>query len=221
MSSLSPLNFRSSIPDLSTVIRADTLDVIRHFIVRIIKSGKTYTEICKNAYSCDVSLDHNFQRLFTSFYKIRRDRKWKECFFYLFEQTKYAQCDVSSFKSIIHNVYALTGAVESSIVSKMMAVINPDLPVLDNNVLRSLNVIAPSNLMEKDLRIEASSALYEALYDKFLQFYQTEIYLKYTNFIDTVIPEISHLSDARKVDLYLCSLTDSKIRTIFPKSDNR
>ena len=59
----------------------------KNAIIRFLELDK-YCYIQERTYNCDISKNTNFQTTFNAFYKVRRDKKWREIFYGYFESIK-------------------------------------------------------------------------------------------------------------------------------------
>jgi len=75
-----------------------------------------------------------FQRVFSSFYRVRRNEKWKSDFFAFFARVSRDRDSLPSFEEILKEVFDKTQRVEASFCSKMLATIDPTKPIWDRLV---------------------------------------------------------------------------------------
>jgi hypothetical protein len=99
-----------------------------------------YKHLQSRLIEVDVSKDPDFQRAFTTLYKVRRDTAWRRVFFSLLENEKRAP---RGFEAALRSLHSKTRRYEASFASKLVATVNPSLPVLDLHVLRNLDVTLP------------------------------------------------------------------------------
>ncbi len=97
-----------------------------------------YNYLKENVYKCDISKDSKFQTKFNSFYRVRRDETWRKIFYDYFELIKNKK-DIT-FKEILTYMYHKTNNIEASFCSKLLSIINPDMPVWDQYVLLNLGL---------------------------------------------------------------------------------
>lgn len=88
----------------------------------------------------DVARDREFQTRFNAFYRVRRNSAWQAHFYSLLQQSK---SEPQSFADILRALHAATGRVEASFASKLVASVDPNMPVIDAFVLKSLNLWLP------------------------------------------------------------------------------
>lgn len=89
-------------------------------------------KLCRIAHivEVDVSTDTAFQKKFTSFYRVGRDDRWRREFYCLFEECKTVEA--LSFQYILQEMFNRTGRIEASFSSKLLATLNPQMPILDS-----------------------------------------------------------------------------------------
>ena len=119
-----------------------------------------YEYIIDNLYTCDISSDIEYQKKFSAFYVVRRNKKWKNQFFSYFESIKERK-DIS-FDVILKDLIVRTGNVEASFSSKLLSTINPNMPIWDRFVLERLGVKVDHN----GNRIENTIKAYEEIIKK-------------------------------------------------------
>lgn len=76
-----------------------------------------------------VASDRAFQRVFTAFYRVWRSGDWRAA---LFENLERAKASPICFGDALHQLREATGRVEASFASKLVATVDPDLPVIDS-----------------------------------------------------------------------------------------
>ena len=128
-----------------------------------------YCWIQKNLINTNVSLDRIFQRKFIYFYKIRRNQEWLKYYFSLLE---YAKNNKIYFENALEYIFEKTRRYEASFISKLIATIEPELPVIDKFVLRNVGLRLPNALAEN--RMARIIEIYEELKNIFIEFLNTE-----------------------------------------------
>ena len=103
---------------------------------------KTYAWLQAHYAQRDVTRSEEFQRTFNGFYRIqKRDRTWRDHFYALFEEAKRTR---PSFEQVLCKLYTSTGQYEASFVSKLVATIDPNMPVIDSKVFENLGLRLPT-----------------------------------------------------------------------------
>ncbi len=142
----------------------------------------------------------DFQRLFNGYYRIRRNEEWRRHYYMLFCK---ARTERFSFEQIINELYDLTGNVEASFSSKMVATIDASKPVWDQYVLQNLGL----ELSGKTKKEKLQNAV--CLYDQIEKWYFD--YLKTTEARENIaefnrlLPDYTWISDTKKIDCLLWS----------------
>ena len=117
----------------------------RQAVIRFLALDK-YKYIKENLYKCDVSKDPVFQKKFNSFYRVRRDEKWRKKFYNYFEKNK--NNTNIGFETILKDLLLETGNIEASFSSKMLSLINNDMPIWDQYVLKNMGLEVKGNSKE-------------------------------------------------------------------------
>jgi hypothetical protein len=139
----------------------------------------------------------SFRRKFNSFFRVRRDLLWQEAYYGVFQSS--IESTKISFGFILQRIFDLTGKVEPSFSSKMLHIINQDMPIWDQHVLKALK-------LDKSLKGSSSFKIDQAIkiYDQIVEFYESylssEIGKKFINDFDFRIPRYKNLSNVKKVD---------------------
>ena len=159
-----------------------------------------YSDLILSYQKTDVSTDLEFQRKFNAFYMIRRNEEWRRKYYTLFEANKNSS---PSFPYILMQLYELTGNVEASYASKMVATINPCLPIWDQYVLQNLG-FRLTGYKTEDKLLHAIN-----IYNEILQWYkdylQTPEAKENIAIFNRWLPDYSWLSDEKKIDFMLWS----------------
>ena len=107
----------------------------KQVIIRFLSLDK-YNYLRNEVYNYDVSKDKNFQKTFNSFYRVRRNEKWRIKFYSYFEKIK--NNPEISFDIVVKDLLLETGYLEASFSSKLLATINTNMPIWDQYVLNNL-----------------------------------------------------------------------------------
>ena len=100
---------------------------------------KKYVYLLERLRKTDVSSDIEYQSVFELFYVVRlRDGAWMDAYFKILEREKHNEA--VCFESVLREMRCLTGRVEASFSSKIVATIDPDQPVWDRWALQNLNL---------------------------------------------------------------------------------
>lgn len=93
--------------------------------------------------SKDLSTDKEFIKTFNAFYRVRRDKKWQDSFYKFFQENRNNKN--LTFDEIIDYMFDETGNVEASFCSKMLATINPNMPIWDQYIIKNLKIKVEGN----------------------------------------------------------------------------
>ncbi len=160
----------------------------------------TYEQIMRSVNAIDVSTDVAFQRLFNGFYLVRRNGTWRKEYYDLFESKKDLH---PSFEEIITVLHAKTGKIEASFSSKMIATLNPEMPIWDQFVLKNLGLELTGTEEE---RLHHAIALYKEIQSWYADYLGTDDARECLAEFDRILPKYSWLSDVKKIDCFLWSM---------------
>ncbi len=85
--------------------------------------------------------DSEFRKKYNHFYRIRRPDAWQNTFYGLMARAKREHLQ---FHAVIEALKQSTGRHEASFASKLVATLNPSMPVIDSVVLKNLNMRLPA-----------------------------------------------------------------------------
>ena len=170
------------------------------------------TEVLQKQLAHSLGLDHyseimhgdptspGFQRMFNGYYRIRRNEEWRKNYYSLFVKARNMKY---SFDQIISELYLLTGNVEASFSSKMLATIDATKPIWDQYVLNNLGLQLFGKSQEEKLQnaIEIYHQI-ESWYDSYLTSEEAKENIKEFNLL---LPDYSWISDTKKIDCLLWS----------------
>ena len=146
-----------------------------------------------------------FQRKFTGFFKVRRNADWRKFYYGLLEKNKN-NSDVT-FESILRSIYDVTRRVEASFSSKMLAVIDPDMPIWDSIVLSKIRIIKPSKNPNSDKRLEETIKKYNELIKWYKDFKYTDAFVK--KFDTSFSKYKDSFSTVKKIDFLIWASGDT------------
>lgn len=158
-----------------------------------------YKDIMERVDAVDVSKDIKFQRTFNGFYKVRRNEAWRNHYYNLFQNMK--ECNNTEFGYVLEQLYKLIGNVEASFASKMIATLNPQMPIWDQNVLKNLGIKQIESGGTK--KLWEAERLYGRMIDWYGSFLKTDNAHQYIEKFNQVLPDYVWVSDVKKIDFYL------------------
>ena len=141
-----------------------------------------------------------FQKVYNSFFKVRRNEQWRKIYYDIMERAKTNDL---SFRDIITEIYQKTGRIEASFTSKLLASINTSRPIWDSFVLKNLGIKPKGNTPRE--RIDNACQIYDQLtiwYEKTLNSNEAK---KYISEFDKYLPSYSWISNTKKIDFIIWS----------------
>lgn len=154
-----------------------------------------YNWIMTRVRESDVSSDPFFQKTFNGFYRIRqRPASFYQCFYQYLEENKNNR--QLTFENVVSHFYQETSVIYASFSSKLLATVNPNMPVWDKFVLQNLGLRAPY-YYEKE-RLHKTILLYQKICD----WYHTEDAAEKLIQFNLRFPNVD-ITDVKKIDLML------------------
>ena len=140
-----------------------------------------------------------FQRKYDAFYRVRRDEAWRKEYFRL--MTTYGKRGNASFGEILLRLHQATGQIEASFASKMLATLDPDMPIWDSKVLAALQLrLAGSS---PNIRFSNAVVLYERICKWYQDYLKTDAATEMLHRFDKEFPEFQIMSQTKKIDFIL------------------
>lgn len=161
-----------------------------------VKVGLTkYNWIMRRVHEVDVSADANFQKSYNGFYRMRqRPADFYKTYYAFLEQNK--DNPSLTFEEILTYLYEETGSIHASFSSKLLATVNPDMPIWDKFVLQNLGLRTPyyyaKDRMQKTIQ----------LYQRICEWYQSEQAREKLQLFNALFPN-EEISDVKKIDFIL------------------
>jgi hypothetical protein len=119
----------------------------------------------------DVRASPLFRARFNHFYRVRRNHEWQNMFYEILESLK-EEGQTVEFSFVLISLFQATDRFEASFASKLLATINPGMPVIDSVVLRNLSLRLP--YPHSIDRLERTLELHAKLRLSFLEFLESE-----------------------------------------------
>jgi len=139
-----------------------------------------------------------FKKKYQTFYGLRyNDHNFKDMYFDFMEQKKRIGV---SFDVTLQYFLDKCGRVEASFSSKLVATIDPKIPIWDFNVLRSLGLKAPYTYC-KD-RIVKTIIIYNKICDHYRELFKTGEADAYLKEFDRIFKNVD-ISDTKKIDFMI------------------
>ena len=158
---------------------------------------RRYLWIMDRVHQCDVRRDAEFQRTYTYFYKVRRSDAWRRSYFGLLE---HAKTTPMTFSAALRAIHRETGTVAASFASKLVATLDPSLPVWDRHVLDNLGLRAPYHY-QRD-RVERCERTYTELHQRMTNLVASPEGQRICAAFARRYPRVS-VTDMKRVDLVL------------------
>jgi len=137
---------------------------------RVAPGLKKYQWLQAQRDTCDLRSDPEYRKRFNGFYRVRRGQDWQDKFYDLLEAKKG---QTVPFAEVLDTLHRTTGRYEASFASKLLATIDPRMPVIDSIVLRNLNLRLPAASSKQ--RIERIQQVHSRLVTCFEEFLSTEM----------------------------------------------
>ena len=166
-----------------------------------------YCKIMSLYKSVDVSKNANFQRTFNYFYRVRRNEQWRKIYYDIFQRLRYKD---TSFDEIITEIFEKTGRVEASFSSKMLATINPNMPIWDQYVLEKLGIRTGYQYTNKNKQLEDAKANYKMI----VNWYKQNLTDERISEFDKAFPNFKDINATKKIDFLLWGIRNDDLATI-------
>ena len=147
--------------------------------------------------------DARFQRLFTGFFRVRRDEAWRTAYYRLF--AKYAGANDGLFL-LLWDIHSATGRVEASFASKMLALIDPDRPIWDMYVLKNLGIRPPAQYLDTGVRIGMICDRMDAIRKAYERLSARQDMVDALAWFDAEFPFACEISRMKKMDFLLWAM---------------
>ncbi len=176
----------------------DLDEIIDNALKKISPGLQKYLNIREMIYRVNISRNEEFQKSFNGFYRMRqRPTIFYKKFYSFMEENK---SNSPSFEEALLYIYQELGRVEASFSSKLVATINPNLPIWDTIVLKNIGLKPPQYYRKN--RIKETMVLYNDLQQR----YQTYIEKEQAKIIITKFNKAypnTGLTDVKKIDFVL------------------
>lgn len=160
---------------------------------------RRYAYTIRSLRSLNVTQDQEYQRTFNGLYMVRRNALWRSKFYTLLETCK-ADSEPEFFM-VLDKLFRETGRIEASFASKLIATINPGLPVYDSIV--RINLGLPQRSSHSIGRIELLTADYASIQAHSIEQTQSNKYRHLRRTFDDNFPEFRDFSDTKVLDLMI------------------
>jgi hypothetical protein len=144
--------------------------------------------------------DFYFQTKYKGFYRVRRNSAFCEIYFKFMEDNRNNKA--ITFEETLIHLYANLGRIEASFASKLIATINPDLPVWDKEVLGNIHSELKFTNLKTNDRINLCVDKYESMKDWYREKLNSSLGQEYIIKFDLRFPN-TNLTNLKKIDLIL------------------
>jgi len=165
---------------------------------------KKYISLRDQIHEMNVSKEEKkFQKPYKGFFRMRRNEDFCKEYFGFME--KHKNDKGLTFEAVLERLHKKTGSVEASFASKLLSMINPDMPVLDSHVLKNLGINPVRQYGDPKERIKRSIAAYEEI----CEWYESGAAKEWIKLFDAHYPEFKgRITDVKKIDLILWQMRD-------------
>ncbi len=180
-------------------------------------SIKKYVEIMETINGPDFELTDAFKKKFNGFYRIgRRNKNWYKAFYGLFED--FLSGNNYNFGEVLIKLFKETGQIEPSFSSKLIHTFNPDLPIWDSIILKSLGLQC-SDLKNDTDRIEEDILIYNQICNEFVSHINDEgVVEAITKFDLKFVKYKDKISRTKKLDFILWSNRANRFASVLELS---
>lgn len=184
-------------------MKIETDNVVEKLVSKALRI-KDYEKIMTSFDTIDISSDDDFQKTFNRFYVVRRNKEWRQSYYSYFEENKNRR--EITFSEILFSIFSTTNQIEQSFSSKMLATINPNMPIWDTYVFEHLGFELGGNT--KIEQLENRVELYDKIifwYDNFLLTEDAEKLIKLFN---GIMPHYTWLTPTKKIDYIIWGMRE-------------
>ena len=164
----------------------------------------SYANIMRAVDKVNVEHDRDFQRMFNAFYKVRLpDTTYYDGFYHVFEQCKTIRTDLT-FGAVLDALDAVTGRVESSFASKILATLKSSQPIWDSQVLKYLGIkLTGQTNMEK---LRSAKEIYSRIEKLYAEYMRTDNAKSNIALFNEFLPDYAWISNVKKIDYMMWGL---------------
>lgn len=172
---------------------------IRSSLINARKGLEKYLSIIELLPKVDVSTNSKFQKLYNAFFKIRhKNKNFYEAYYLFLEKHKNAK---PTFTETLEYLYKF-GRLEISFSSKLLAIIDQNLPVWDQFVSKYFGLVAPSSDIIFSARIMQANSIYQKLIQKYEVLLAKQESKLWLELFDEYYPNCN-ITPLKKVDLII------------------
>lgn len=170
-------------------------------------SLKEYMAIIEYVQQDSFEATPSFRKTYNGFYRVRqKSSDWYKKYYELMEKQRE---DKKSFEEILRALYAVGGCLDVSFASKLMATVDPKLPIWDQYVIQNLGLKSQWEKMRSadfESRIQVAVCIYQNLQEWYINFTNSREGKACIEEFDKALPKYKELlTDVKKVDYLLWS----------------
>ena len=170
-------------------------------------SLKAYMRIISEIQRDDFIATPDFRKMFNGFYRVRqKTAAWYDTYYKLLEEQKK---EGRSFREILQCLESVNGTIDVSFVSKMMAAVDPNLPIWDRYVLQDLGLLKRWEKLsgkDKTQRMDEAERIYEDIKTWYVTFARSKDGMACIAAFDSAMPNYKEkLTAVKKIDYLLWS----------------
>ena len=176
-----------------------------------------YQKIMEKVRSVDVASDNEFQTLFNGYYEVRRNENWRQGYYRYFQAHK--NDENISYENIIQYIFdnlrtnqGKPNPVEASFSSKMLATINPKMPILDSQVLNNMGLSIEGGRAQE--RLNNAKHVYRKICERYEKYIESQDCKKAIEIFDSYFPNCLDVTPERKIDWFLWALSKEELNGI-------
>lgn len=166
---------------------------------KIEKGLQKYQKIFVQFNQVNIANDRQFQKEYNGFFRVRQRTKEFYTEYYKFMELNKSNKNLT-FGIILKHFYNLFNRIEASFSSKLLSIINPDMPVWDEFVLQNLRLKKPMQYDQN--RIQKTIDLYSEILKWYNDFMQKEEAKRWIELFDLKYPKAG-ITNVKKIDLIL------------------
>jgi hypothetical protein len=176
--------------------------VILAAILRAKSDIAEYLWLMRTFREVDVRKNAEFQERFNLFYRVsQRSQAWQAAYYQLLEAAKVIG---AGFADILQALWEETGRYEPAFASRLVATVDPAMPIWDRFVLMNTGFRAPSYLDPE--KMERAARVYRQICDWYSSRLQSSGGQRILELFDEAVPEHPEFSALKKLEFVLWHL---------------
>ena len=162
-----------------------------------------YDRLCDSLLTTNITEDTYYKSIFKDYYAMNKgwNSRWDEQYFSLLERAKFH--NNTTFTTVLYELHKVTNRIETSFSSKLIATINPEMPVYDKWVRENLGLKEPYPAMPVKRRMLRFVTMYNELQPKVTGMIEDSKFEKLRTSFNQTFPQYEHFTDTKKLDLFL------------------